>query len=73
MVRCKDFRRGIHPLMLVEEPTHIVCKVPVVGLPRGVQRGGSLAVGAAYRLPPLGAARDKCWQLCLALRNGSNR
>lgn len=69
MVSCKNFGRGIHTLMLVEEGAHIAGKFPVVGLPGGVQRSGGLLIGAAYLLPAEGSGCDERRQLILAPRH----
>ena len=59
-MRRKGFGSRIHALVPVEEPAHITRKLTVFRRPSGVQRGGSMAVGSPYLLPPLGAKRDKC-------------
>jgi hypothetical protein len=71
MVRSKNFGRGVHALMLVEEPTNIACKLPVVGLSGGVQRSGRLTASRSYFPPPFRAARDKTRQCPFAPRNGN--
>ena len=70
MVCRKNFGRGIHTLMLVEEGAHIAGKLPVVGLPGGVQRSGGLLIGAAYLLPTSCAGCNERRQLILAPRDG---
>ena len=69
MVRSKNFWRGIHTLMLVEEGAHITCKLPVFGLPGGVQRRRGLFIGTAYLLPAERAGCDERRQLILAPRH----
>ena len=70
MVCRKNFGCSIHPLMLVEERANILGKLPVVGLPGGVQRIGGLLIGTAYLAPADGAGRTERRQLILAPRDG---
>ncbi len=67
MVCRKNFWRGIHALMLVEERANILGKLPVFRLPGGVQRIGGLLIGTAYLLPAECAGCDERRQLILAL------
>lgn len=69
MVCRKNFGRGIHTLMLIEEGPHVIGKLPVIGLPGGVQRSGGLLIGTAYLLPAEGAGCDERRQLILAPRH----
>ncbi len=47
----KNFGRGIHTLMFVEERANIAGKLSVIDFPGGVQRSGGLLIGTAYLLP----------------------
>lgn len=67
---CKNFRRGIHALMLVEEGANILGKLPVLRLPGSVERIGSLLIGTAYLLPARRADDDERRQLVLPPRDG---
>ena len=69
MVRGKNFGRGIHLRMLVEESANIARKRPVFGLPSPIQRNCRLAVSVADLLPARFPFGDKGWKLGLALRN----
>jgi hypothetical protein len=71
MMGGKNLGRGVHALVLVEEPTNIGCKLPVVGLTSSVQRSGRLTVSCSYFAPPRRAARDKRRQYRFAPRNGN--
>ena len=68
----KNFGRGIHTLMLVEEGSHIAGKLPVVRLPGGLQRICGLLIGTAYFLPAKCAGCDERRQLILALGDGDS-
>lgn len=70
MMRRKNFGRGIHTLMLVEERANILGKLPVVRFPGGVQRICGLFIGTAYFLPAKCAGCDERRQLILALGDG---
>ena len=70
MVCRKNFGCSIHPLMLVEERANILGKLPVVGLPGGVQRIGGLLIGTAYLAPAKCADCDERRQFMLALGDG---
>lgn len=70
MMPGKDFGRGVHLGMLVEESANVTRKLLVVGLPGGVQRSGSLFIRAAYLLPTECAGCDERRQLILAPRDG---
>ena len=70
MMGGENLWRGIHTLVLVQEPTNIARKLPVVGLPGSVQRGGSLFIGTAYRLPTECSGCDERRQLSLTSRDG---
>ena len=69
MMRGKDFGRGVHFGMLVEESANITRERPVFGSPGRIQRYRGLAVGMAYRQPARFAFGDKGWKLGLAPRN----
>ena len=69
MVRGEHCWRGIHAPMLVEERANILGKLPVVGLPGGVQCSGGLFIGASYLLPTRRAAGDERGQTILAPRD----
>jgi hypothetical protein len=71
MMGGKNFGRGVHALMLVEETTNTVGQVAVVGLSGGVQRSGCLTVSRSYFAPPRRAMRDKRRQRPFAPRNGN--
>ena len=69
MMPGKDFGRGVHVGMLVEESANVTSERPVVGLTGRIQRKRRLAVGMAYLLPARLAFGDKGWKLDLAPRN----
>ena len=69
MTRGKDFGRGVHVGMLVDESANVVRKRPVVNLPGRIQRGSRLLIGMEYLLPARFAFGDKRWKLSLAARN----
>ena len=59
VVFSKNFGRGFHALMLVKECANVLGKLPVVGLPGGVQCIGGLLIGPAYLLPAECAGCDE--------------
>ena len=69
MMPGKDFGRGVHVGMLVEESANVTRERPVFGLTGSIQRDRRLPVGVAYRLPARFAFGDKGWKLGLAPRN----
>ena len=69
MARGKDFGRGVHVGMLVEESANVTRERPVFGLPGRIQRSRRLAIGITYNLPARFAFGDKGWKLGLAPRN----
>lgn len=69
MMLGKDFGRGVHVGMLVEEAANVTCERSVISLPGRIQRSGRLAVGVADPLPARFAFGDKGWKLGLAARN----
>jgi len=70
MTRGKDFGRGIHIGMLVEESANVTREPPIFGLPGRIKRGRRLAVGMTYPLPARFAFGDKGWKLSMTARNG---
>ena len=70
MMRSKDFGRGVHVGMLVEEPANVTRERPVFGLPGSIQRNRHLLIGMAYLLPARFAFGDKGWKLGLTTRSG---
>lgn len=71
MVRGEHLGRGVHSLVLVEKAANVARKLSVVRLPCGVQRIGSLFIGAAYLSPMDCAYGDERWQLILATGDGN--
>ena len=72
MMTCKNFGRGFHVLMLVEEPANVLRERPVFGLTSRIQRNRRLLIGMAYRPPAPFAFGDKRWKLGLAPRDGDS-
>ena len=70
MARGKDFRRGIHVGMLVEESANGTREHPVFGLPGASSATAAWLIGMAYLLPARFAFGDKGWKLSLPTRNG---
>ena len=63
----KNFGRGIHIQVLVEECANILGEFLVIRLPGGVQRIGGLFIGTAYLLPTECSGGDERRQLILSL------
>ena len=70
MMPSKDFGRGVHVGMLVEESANVTRERPVFGLTGRIQRNRRLLIGVAYHLPARFAFGDKGWRLGLAPRDG---
>ena len=70
MVRGKNFGRGAHLRMSIEESANVTRERSVFGLPGRIQRSRCLLICMAYLLPARFAFGDKGWKLGLAARNG---